>query len=153
MRNSILLALSLTLGLQSSAQAMDIHGAVEAASRLLNRNNPTVTTTALAKISQQGVQASQVVTITEPSYDDEVVAESFRMFAREGRRLYDLVSLAGRSQSDMQVACAQVDKQLSNNQGLYTALTIRPTQITAKGVGLFENNADLLYIKSALNCP
>jgi hypothetical protein len=150
MKRSLFMTVALAFGLQGAAYAVDLDGAMAAAGRLLSRNSPTISTIDLAQTSQQKVQPGAQVSLV--TYDDEVVAASFRIFAQENRVLFTLVSVAGRSSTDKQAACAQVDKQLSNNQGLYTAVTIRPTQITAEGVGLFENNSDLLYIKSALGC-
>jgi hypothetical protein len=150
MKHSLCASLALVFGLQAAAQAADVDGAMLAAGRLLSRNNPTVSTINLAQQSQQKILPGAQVSLV--TYDDEVVAEAFRIFAQESRVLYTVVSVAGRSSADKQVACTQVNKQLSNNQGLYSAVTIRPTQITAEGVGLFENNADLLYIKQVLSC-
>lgn len=150
------LALTFVLGLQGAAQAMDVDGATAAAARLLSRNNPQAKPIDLAQKSQfaeGGDAAAQAVQASSITYDDEVVAQTFQIFASENRKLFDLVSVAGRGEFEKQAACIQVNKQIENNKGLYTALTIRPTQITPAGVGLYENNVDLNYIKSALYCP
>lgn len=150
MKSSFVLSAALLLGLTGIAQASDVNGALSAVSRLLSRNSPTATAQQLAQTSQYtSGQSGQIAAIT---YDDEVVAESFRIFAQENRRLFDLVSVAGRSPYDKQAACAQIAKQIDNNKGLYSAITIRPTQITVGGVGLYENNADLQYASQALGC-
>lgn len=150
MKRTIAMSLIFFLGLSGVAQATDVNAAMDAVSRLLSRNSPSASAQQLAQNSQYAAgQSGQISSIT---YDDEVVALSFRIFAQENRLLFDLVSLAGRSAFDKQAACFQISKQIDNNKGLYSALTIRPTQITPAGVGLYENNADLQYASQALGC-